>query len=123
MEHSVITSKASLSRRAAIGGAFVGLSALAFSGRAVAQGKPEDSFVLLLKGLYQPVVHGPNLGLSSVDLSDGHYSKTLIYPVNGIPGNQNPNKAIGDFYANFDGLVRLPRPGRVVCDAIHRLAD
>jgi hypothetical protein len=72
----------------------------------VAQEKavPEDSFVLLLKGLYQPVVHGPNLGLSRVDLSDGSYTKTLIYPVDGIPGNQgipgntSPNKAVGDFY-------------------------
>jgi len=36
----------------------------------MAQGKakPSDPFVLLLKGLYQPVTHGPNLGLSVVDL-------------------------------------------------------
>ena len=65
--------------------------------------KPKDSFVLLLKGLYQPVVHGPNLGLSSVDLSDGSYTKTTIYPVQGMPGNQNPNKAVGDFYVQPAG--------------------
>ena len=32
------------------------------SGPAVAV--PSDSFVLLLKGVYEPVVHAPNLGLS-----------------------------------------------------------
>ena len=113
MEHSLIANKASISRRSAIGGAVVGLSALAFSGRAVAQeaAKPTDSFVLLLKGLYQPVPHGPNLGLSSVDLGDGSYSKTKIYPVQGIPGNQNPNKAVGDFYANFVDLCAYHVPG------------
>jgi len=71
----------------------------------LAQGKavPNDSFVLLLKGLYQPVVHGPNLGLSAVDLNDGSYSTTKIYPVNGIPGNKNQNEAVGDFYVQFTG--------------------
>ena len=64
---------------------------------------PADTFVVLLKGLYQPVVHGPNLGLSTVDLSDGSYSTTKIYPVSGTPGNKDPNKAIGDFYVQFDG--------------------
>ena len=64
-----------------------------------------DTFVILLKGLYQPVVHGPNLGLSTVDLSDGSYSKTKIYPVSGTPGNTNLNKAIGDFYVQFDGTL------------------
>ena len=111
MEHSVIANKSSISRRTAIGGAVVGLSALAFTGRAVAQEaakpKPTDPFVLLLKGLYQPVVHGPNLGLSSVDLSDGSYSKTTIYPVQGMPGNQNPNKAVGDFYVQAAAEVAL----------------
>ena len=65
--------------------------------------RPTDTFVILLKGLYQPVVHGPNLGLSMVDLSDGSYSTTKIYPVSGTPGNTNPNKAIGDFYVQFVG--------------------
>jgi hypothetical protein len=71
----------------------------------LAQGKavPNDSFVLLLKGLYQPVVHGPNLGLSMVDLNDGSYSTTTIYPVSGMPGNKNENKAVGNFYVQFTG--------------------
>jgi hypothetical protein len=45
----------------------------------------------------------PNLSLSAVDLSDGSYSTTKIYPVSGTPGNTNQNKAIGDFYVQFDG--------------------
>ena len=49
------------------------------------------------------MVHGPNLGLSTVDLNDGSYSTTLIYPVSGAPGNQNQNKAVGRFYVQFDG--------------------
>jgi hypothetical protein len=71
----------------------------------LAQGKavPNHSFVLLLKGLYQPVVSGRNLGLSTVDLNDGSYSTTTIYPVSGMPGNQNENKAVGTFYVQFTG--------------------
>jgi hypothetical protein len=49
------------------------------------------------------VTHGPNLGLSSVDLNDGTYSTTKIYPVSGTPGNTNLNKAFGDFYVQFAG--------------------
>jgi hypothetical protein len=105
MERFMITDRAMINRRTAIGGALVALSPLAFPGRAMAQGKakPNDSFVLLLKGLYQPVVHGPNLGLSVVDLNDGSYSKTKIYPVRGIPGNTNRHKAIGTFYVQLEG--------------------
>ena len=94
-----------IQRRTMIGGALVAL--LSSPGRVMAQGPavavPNDSFVLLLKGIYEPVVHAPNLGLSMVNLDDGSYSKTLIYPVNGIPGNTNVNKAIGTFYAQFTG--------------------
>jgi hypothetical protein len=107
MERFMITDRAMINRRTAFGGALVALSPLVFPGRAMAQGKAvrRDSFVLLLKGLYQPVVHGPNLGLSVVDLNDGTYSKTKIYPVSGIPGNKNPNKAIGNFYVQLDGVL------------------
>ena len=105
MERPMITDDALINRRTAIGGALVALSPLVFPGRAMAQGKavPNDSFVLLLKGFYQPVVHGPNLGLSMVDLNDGSYSTTTIYPVSGMPGNKNENKAVGTFYVQFDG--------------------
>jgi hypothetical protein len=97
--------KAKINRRTAIGAALVAASPLVFPGRVRAQGTAAtaDTFVVLLKGLYQPVVHGPNLGLSAVDLSDGSYSITKIYPVSGTLGNTNQNKAIGDFYVQFDG--------------------
>jgi hypothetical protein len=94
-------------RRTLIGGALVALLSaplLSAPRRVMAQGQavPDDSFVLLLKGVYEPVVHAPDLGLS-LNLKDGSYSKTLIYPVSGIPGNSNPNKTVGDFYVQFNG--------------------
>jgi hypothetical protein len=116
-------SKALMNRRTAIGAALVAASPLLFPGRAMAEGKPgqhkDDSFVLLLKGLYQPVVDGPDLGLSTVDLSDGSYSTTKIYPVHGTPRNNNEgerehrgeHEAIGDFYVQFTGdlcAYRIP---------------
>src|SRR4249920_808129 len=98
-------SKALMNRKTALGAALVAASPLLFPGRVRAQGTAAvaDTFVILLKGLYQPVVHGPNLGLSTVDLSDGSYSTTKIYPVSGVPGNTDPGKAIGDFYVQFVG--------------------
>jgi hypothetical protein len=96
-----------MQRRTVIGGALLAL--LSSPMRAMAQGPavavPNDSFVLLLKGLYKPVVHAPNLGLSMVDLNDGSYSQTLIYPVSGVPGNTNVNQSNGDFYVQFTGSL------------------
>src|SRR5690242_13835161 len=70
-------------RRTLIGGA---MAALLASRRAMAEDERDiagNPFILLLKGLYQsvPAGHGPNLGLSSVNLNDGTYAKTKIYPV------------------------------------------
>ena len=92
-----------IQRRTVIGGALLAL--LSSPGRVMAKetAEPNDSFVVLLKGVYEPVVDGPNLGLSEVNLGDGSYSITKIYPVNGIPGNTNANKAVGDFYVQFSG--------------------
>jgi len=117
MKRSVITNQAlinqsrpgsgqeptNIQRRTLIGGALVAL--LSSPGRVMAKetAVPNDSFVVLLKGVYEPVVDGPNLGLSEVNLGDGSYSITKIYPVNGIPGNTNANKAVGDFYVQFSG--------------------
>ena len=84
-------------RRALLGGAGA-LVALLASPVSVMAEAPDSPFVILLKGLYEPVVQAPNLGLSVVDLSDGSYSKTKIYPISGIPGSTNPDKTIGDFY-------------------------
>jgi hypothetical protein len=94
-----------ISRRAAIGGGLAGLGGLLlFPGLSLARAAvPNDPFVIVLKGLYQPVVQGPNLGLSTVDLNDGSYSTVPIYPVRGTPGTTDPQKAFGDFYVQFDG--------------------
>ena len=71
-------------------------------------------FVILLSGVYQPVPlgHGPkgNLGLTTVSLGDGSFSKNKIYPVSGIPGN--PEKANGTFYVQFGvNLCAYALPG------------
>jgi hypothetical protein len=97
--------QAALSRRAVIGGALV---ALAVPDQALAREKhrrKNDLLVLLLKGLYAPVVDGPDLGLSSVDLHDGSYSTTKIYPVIGLSGHPSEKAPIGDFYVQFDGML------------------
>ena len=81
---------------------------------------PNDPFIILLKGFYQPVPvgHGPadNLGLSAVNLNDGSYSKTRIYPVwIGIPGSQNQDRAIGTFYVQLNGdLCAYDLPGGAI---------
>jgi hypothetical protein len=109
-------------RRTLLGGALVAL--LSSSGRVKAQAQenivPNDPFILLLKGLYQsvPVGKGPtgNLGLTKVNLSDGSYSRTQIYPVwIGIPGSQNQDRAIGTFYVSLvTGLCAYDLPGGAI---------
>jgi hypothetical protein len=102
-ERSVITRQPVISRRTAIRGGLAGLGALLLSPAELVAKQPSDSFVVLLKGLYQPVVRAPNLGLSTVNLDDGSYSTTKIYPVSGTPGNKDPNKAVGNFFVQFNG--------------------
>jgi hypothetical protein len=66
---------------------------------------PGDPFIVLLKGIYQPVPAGQgpvnNLGLTTVNLSDGTYAKTLIYPVYGMPESREQGTAIGTFYVSL----------------------
>jgi len=86
-----------------------------------------DSFVILLQGRYQPVKGCPDFGLSQVNLCDGSFSKTKIYPVSGLEeddreqahgdgrpddSDRNPEKPIGTFYVQFGGMFAaydLPR--------------
>ena len=105
MDLASFTDQTVVSRKTAIGGGLAAVAALALPGQVRAQAKtrPGDSFVVLLKGLYQPVTHGPKFGLSMVDLNDGSYSTTRIYPVNGTPGNTNAAKPFGNFYVQFNG--------------------
>jgi hypothetical protein len=107
VEFASITDQTSVNRKTAIGGGLAALTALVLPGQVRAQTKtqPDDSFVLLLKGLYRPVTHGPNLGLSTVNLNDGSYSTTKIYSILGLPSHRNEKKAIGKFYAQFDGKL------------------
>src|SRR6267142_5104528 len=72
---------------------------------------PKDPFVLLLNGLYHPVARedGPALGLSraGVNLNDGSYSVTQIYPVHveGIACHATEDTAIGKFFVQFAGSL------------------
>jgi hypothetical protein len=96
-----------IGRALVAGGALAALSAS--SGRVMATEKdedaPNDPFIVLLQGLYQlvPAGRGPanNLGLSTVNLSDGTYSRTKIYPVFGIPESRDQDEAIGKFYVSL----------------------
>jgi hypothetical protein len=97
----------SIQRRTLIGGALVALLASAGPGLAQGNSAHDEPFVLLLKGVYEPVVHGPDLGLHAVNLNDGSYSTTLIYPVGGTPGQTNVEKAIGRFYVQFTGSLAV----------------
>jgi hypothetical protein len=104
-----------LPRRTVIGGA---LAVLLSSSKAIKgddKDFPNNPFILLLTGVYQPVAHGPNLGLSSVNLSDGSYSTTKIYPIFGIKGSNDQEKSIGNFYVQFNGnLCAYDLPGGAI---------
>jgi hypothetical protein len=106
-----------ISRRAALGGAVGGalVTLVAHPELASAKGREPASLVVLLRGLYQPVANGPDLGLSKVDLSDGSYSTTKIYPVSGVQGQTNVLEAVGDFYVQFEGnLCAYDLPGGAI---------
>lgn len=106
-----------LRRRSVIGGAMAAL--LTTSRPAMAQGTPvtpNSPFILLLTGVYQPVPLGKgpvnNIGLSAVNLSDGSYSTTRIYPIYGMPESREQGTAIGTFYVQFAGnLCAYDLPG------------
>lgn len=79
---------------------------------------PNDPFILLLKGVYQPVPERSgqhNFGLTTVDLGDGSYSKTRIYPIFGIRGSTHQDKSIGTFYVSpGKGLCAYDLPGGAI---------
>jgi len=89
-------------RRTFIGGAVTALLASSRPAKADIEGLPNDPFIVLLHGIYQPVPKGQgpvgNLGLTTVNLSDGSFSKTQIYPIYGVDGANDQKKAIGTFY-------------------------
>jgi hypothetical protein len=87
---------ASIPRRTFVGGALAVLLSSSVRVKADNEHGPNDPFIVLLRGFYQPVPigQGPagNLGLTTVDLSDGSFSKTQIYPVWGVDGADNQKK-------------------------------
>ena len=92
-------------RRTFIGGAVATLLVSSRLAMADNESTPNDPFILLLHGLYQPVPigQGPadNLGLTSLNLSDGSYSRTQIYPIFGVDGANDQKKSIGNFYVSL----------------------
>ena len=77
--------------------------------RSKLDGPPADTFSVLLSGPYKPVVECPDLGLATVNVCDGTYSTTRIYPVSGLPVDakraNDPHRGspIGRFYVQFSG--------------------
>ena len=111
-----------MQRRILMGGALAAL--LSSPGRVLAEenhGGPDNPFILLLKGIYQPVPAGEgpanNLGLalSTINLNDGTNSmlmKTRIYPIFGILESNDQDRPIGTFYVQFNGnLCAYDLPG------------
>ena len=90
-------------RRSFIGGAVAALLASPRLAMADNESAPNDPFILLLHGFYQPVPigQGPvgNLGLS-LNLNDGSYSRTQTYPILGVDGANDQKKSIGNFYVS-----------------------
>ena len=114
-------------RRILMGGALAALlvsprSIMADDGEDKDTEAPNDPFILLLSGIYQPVLAGQgpesNLGLTKVNLNDGTFSTTQIHPVFGIEGrgeHKHKKKAIGTFYAQFGGnLCAYDLPGGAI---------
>jgi hypothetical protein len=81
-------------------------------------GVPNDPFIILLKGLYEPVHKSSgqhSFGLTTVDVHDGSYSKTRIYPVFGIRGSTHQEKPIGTFYVSLvTGRCAYDLPGGAI---------
>ena len=98
-----------ISRRAALGGAVGGalVTLLARPELALAAGSEPATLVVLLRGLYQPAEDAPDLGLPGVDLNDGSYSVTQIYPVSGFKNRTDVLVSCGDFYVQFEGSLAV----------------
>jgi hypothetical protein len=108
MLNKLSESTGDVSRRRFFGGAIVGAAAMLSAPEAVwadDDRRPNDPFIVLLKGLYRPAPQLPDLGLSGVNLADTSYITTKIFPVFGVPGRHDSDDAIGRFYVSFTNPV------------------
>ena len=96
-----------LSRRSFFGGALAAAALLPLSKPVWADddNRPDNFFIVLLKGIYRPAPQLPDLGLSAVNLADTSYITTKIYPIFVVPGSQDQHDAIGHFYVSFTNPV------------------
>ena len=94
------------------------LALIASAGTMVAQGNPapNDPVVLWLKGIYQPAVNAPNLGLPGINLNDGTWIVTEIHSVTTVPGSSSQKEAaVGHFYSQTtSALVAYDLPGGAI---------
>jgi hypothetical protein len=81
-----------------------------------AKPSPNDPVVLWLKGIYQPAVNAPNLGLPGINLNDGTWIVTEIHGVTTVPGSTNQSDAaVGHFYSQTtSALVAYDLPGGAI---------
>src|SRR4029077_20018076 len=112
LEDSVLNnfseSTRAMSRRRFFRGAIVGTAAMLSASEPVwadDDHRPNNPFIVLLKGLYHPAPQLPDLGLSGVNLADTSYITTKIYPIFGVSGRQDQDEAIGHFYVSFTNPV------------------
>jgi hypothetical protein len=108
MSNTFAESTRTVSRRRFFGGAIVGAAAMLSASKPVwadDETRPNNPFIVLLKGLYHTAPQLPDLGLSGVDLADTSYITTEIYPVFGVPGSRDRDDAIGRFYTSFTNPV------------------
>jgi len=93
-----------VSRRRFVGGIAAAAAMLPASQQVWADEEhdPNDLFIVLLRGIYEPVPVGggpsDNLGLTTVNLSDGTFTTTKIYAVWGVDGANDQKKPIGNFF-------------------------
>ena len=127
MSNKFSESTRAVSRRRFFGGAIVGAAAMLSASEPVwahDDDRPNDPFIVLLKGRYRPIPQLPDLGLSGVNLADTSYVTTKIYPAFGVPGRQDSDDAIGRFYVSFTNVVCMyDLPGGCHCHAVRRQSD
>jgi hypothetical protein len=63
--------------------------------RSSLEGRPAAKFTILVAGLYKPVVRCPDLELTALNVCDGTYRTIRIYPVSGLPLDDDDHDGSG----------------------------